>query len=198
MWSIAIALGVVAILSVTQAFVVYELIHQLAQVRRRLELDDEPVVQSLGAQIGGPVPRGLAERLLSAPWSRSIFAVFVTTDCTTCQLVAQGARGMMQDVPTNVDVRFVVQARGIADAESFLADTDLPKELVVIDDEARLGQELDLRMRPLTLFVREGRLTEAAVVRNPEQLRKFIQRWVPREEETPSEINATPVVSANL
>jgi hypothetical protein len=197
LWIVSSALLAVALLSATEGFVIYELIHQLAQIRRRLDLDDETVVQSLGTQIGQPVSLSMARALTTAMQAPSLFAVFVTTDCTTCQLVAGGARGLLVDLPSDVAVRFIVQARRVEDAELFNAETNLPEELVVVDEEARLGQELDLRMRPLTLLIRDGRLTEAAVVRNPEQLRKFIKRWTSREEERIRD-TASPLASANV
>jgi hypothetical protein len=196
LWIVSSALLAVAILSATEGFVIYELIHQLAQIRRRLDLDDEPVVQSLGTQIGQPVPLSLAQALEPAVQAPSLFAVFVTTDCSTCHLVAGGARGLLVGLPSDVAVRFIVQARQAEDAELFKVDTDLPAELMVVDEEARLGQELELRMRPLTVLIRDGRLTEAAVVRNPEQLRKFIQGWTPREEEVRD--TASQFASANV
>ena len=71
-----------------------------------------------------------------------------------------------------------------------LAETNLAAEEVVVDLENDYGVALGVQLRPAAVVVRDGIVTEGAVVRNPRQLLEVIEGI-----EAPEQALGTPEVS---
>jgi len=189
---VGIGLLGVTILAVLEGFVLIEMVRQVAQLRHRLNLDDRPMFASLGEQAGQPVPDFAANRLGLDRVAAATIVLFLSTDCTTCQLVAtelESVRASLSGMPT---VTAVVEGRSGRDVGEFLRESGLADDGVVRDD-GELGNRLGLRTRPLAVAVRDGIFTEAAIVRNGSQLRRFAsQITIQSAEVTPADHDADP------
>ena len=188
--TILIVLSVVAlwVLVGVQGLVLLEMVRQVSQIRTQLDLDDRPMAFSLGGFAGRPLPepaRGV--------WSengvvRDGVLVFLSTDCATCRLVVSGLRDVMQRFEDKRVVA-VLQARTHDEVEQMLAETGLTLDEFVVDLENEYGGIFGIDVRPAAVVVRDGIVSEGAVVRNSRQLHQLLERMEPptREGVRPAE-----------
>jgi hypothetical protein len=174
--TILIVVGIVAVgvLVVVQGLVLLEVVRQVAQIRKVLDLDDRPVPISLGNLAGRPLPepaRGL--------WSengahRDGVLVLLSTDCATCRLVASGLRDLL-DRFEHQRIVTVLQAHNHDEATEMLAGASLARDEIVVDLESEYGTAFGIALRPAAVVVRDGIVSEGAVVRNPRQLQQLLE-----------------------
>jgi hypothetical protein len=158
-----------------QGLVLLEMVRQLSQVRRQLDLDDRPVPLSLGELAGRPLPEPAR-----AAWSengtvRDGVLVLLSVNCTTCRLVASGLRDLLSSFEHQRIVT-VLGARNHDEAGEMLAAAGLAWDEIVVDLENEYGEALGIDLRPVALVVRDGIVSEGATVRNPGQLRELLER----------------------
>jgi len=178
---------------VFQGLVLLEMVRQQAQIRRQLDLDNQPVLLSLGELAGRPLPEPAR-----AAWSENGTVpdgalVLLSVNCTTCRLVASGLRDVRNRFEHQKIVT-VLQARDHDEAEEMLVGAGLDRDDVVVDLENEYGTTLGIDLRPVALVVRDGIVSEGAAVRNPRQLQELLERL-----EAPSKkvehVSETPIVS---
>jgi hypothetical protein len=160
---------------VFQGLVLLEMVRQVSQVRRQLDLDNQPVLLSLGERAGRPLPEPAR-----AAWSENGTVpdgalVLLSVNCTTCRLVASGLRDVRKRFEHQKIVT-VVQARNHDEAVEMLAGAGLTWDEVVVDLENEYGAALGIDLRPVAVVVRDGIVSEGATVRNPRQLRELLER----------------------
>jgi hypothetical protein len=160
---------------VFQGLVLLEMVLQVSQVRRQLDLDNQPVLLSLGELAGRPLPEPAR-----AAWSENGTVpdgalVLLSVNCTTCRLVASGLRDVRKRFEHQKIVT-VVQARNHDEAVEMLAGAGLTWDEVVVDLENEYGAALGIDLRPVAVVVRDGIVSEGATVRNPRQLRELLER----------------------
>lgn len=165
-----IVAGIVAVgvLVVVQGLVLLEVVRQLAQIRKVLDLDDRPVPISLGNLAGRPVP---------APANGAVrngVFVLLSTDCATCRLVASGLPELVARFEDHQIVA-VLQAHNHDEATEMLATTGLDRDQVVVDLEREYGQAFGIALRPAAVVVRDGIVSEGATVRNAGQLQQLLE-----------------------
>jgi hypothetical protein len=158
-----------------QGLVLLELVRQVSQVRKQLDLDDRPIPTSLGELAGRPLPEPAR-----AVWSengalRDGVLVLLSVDCASCRLVAFGLRDVVNRFEHQRIVA-VLQARTNDEAVRMLAEAGLAGDGVVVDLENEYGAALGIELRPAAVVVRDGIVSEAAVVRNPRQLDQLLER----------------------
>ena len=56
-----------------------------------------------------------------------------------------------------------------------LADTGLPQDEIVVDLEREYGAAFGIALRPAAVVVRDGIVSEGAVVRNARQLQQLLE-----------------------
>lgn len=171
-----IVVNVVALwlLVVVQGLVLLEAVRQISQIRRALDFDDRPIPVSLGALAGRPLPEPAR-----AVWSqngahRDGVLVLLSTDCATCRLVASGLRDLLARFDQQKIVA-VLQARNRDEATEMLAEVGLARDEVVVDLESEYGTAFGIALRPAAVVVRDGIVSEGAVVRNPRQLHQLLE-----------------------
>jgi hypothetical protein len=187
---IVVSIVALWVLVVFQGLVLLEAVRQISQIRRELDFDDRPVPFSVGRLAGRPVPE-----LARAVWSenggtRDGVFVLLSTDCATCRLVASGLRDL---VPRFEQLRIVVilQARNHDEVTQMLTEERLARDAVVVDLENEYGAAFEVAMRPAAVVVRDGIVSEGAVVRNPRQLHQLLATvTAPTGEEVPAESSA--------
>lgn len=172
---------------VFQGLVLLEMVRQVSQVRRQLDLDDRPVPIGLGELAGRPLPEPAR-----AAWSdngavRDGVLVLLSVDCTTCRLVASGLQDLL-DRFEHQKIVTVLQARNHDEAVEMLAGAGLAWDEIVVDLENEYGAALGIDLRPVAVVVRDGVVTEGAAVRNPRQLRELLERL---EARIPKELHAS-------
>jgi hypothetical protein len=160
---------------VFQGLVLLELVRQVSQVRRQLDLDDRPIPMSLGELAGRPLPEPAR-----AAWSengavRDGVLVLLSVNCTTCRVVASGLRDVLNRFEHQKIVT-VLQARNHDEAVEMLAGAGLAWDEIVVDLENEYGAALGIDVRPVAVVVRDGIVSEGAVVRNPRQLHELLER----------------------
>jgi hypothetical protein len=176
MLALEIATVGVALLTVFQSFVLIEAVKQVAQLRERLNLDDRPLLESLGLHAGQPVPESLLPALGAPYEQQDAVVLFLTSDCTTCRLIASELNDVVAALADEVRIVPIIQARRAEAIDEFLNQTGAPPQLFYRDADASVGSELEIQTRPLAVIAHDGRMTEAATVRNVHQLRTFAMR----------------------
>jgi hypothetical protein len=181
-----VGLGVLALslLVVFQGFVLVEMVGQVSQIRRRLDLDDLPVPIGSGLS-GKPLPA-----LAQDAWSRNggptdgAF-LLLSVDCSTCRLVASELRAVTDRVEHRRVVP-VLQAREQDEAREMLLETGLDPDETIVDLDGEYGAAFGIDIRPAAVLVRDDAVGEAAAVRNAGQLRRFLEQLdAPRKEASP-------------
>jgi len=175
---LVVAVVALGLLVVVQGLVLLELVRQVSQMRRELDLDDRPVPISLGELAGRPLPEPALGVWSENGSSRDGVLVLLSTDCATCRLVASG----LPDILTRFEgqrIVAVLQAHSQDEATEMLADTGLPQDEIVVDVEREYGSALGIALRPAAVVVRDGIVSEGAIVRNPRQLQQLLETLEP-------------------
>ena len=167
-----------AVLVVVQGLVLLEMVRQTAQIRRALDLDDRPVPISLGELAGRPLPEPARA---AWPANRNGVIALLSTDCTTCRLVASGLRDLIDRFPDQ-QILTILQARTPDDANEMVAAAGLAHDEVVVDLDRRYGEALGIALRPAAVVVRDGIAAEGATVRNAHQLQQLLEAIGPSPE----------------
>jgi hypothetical protein len=172
---------------VFQGLVLLEAVRQISQIRKELNFDDRPVPLSVGAAAGRPLPDPV-RAVFSENGSRDGVLLLLSTDCSTCRAVASGLRDVLAEADGQRVVT-ILQARHHDEVTQMLAETGLARDDVVVDLEAELGAALGVELRPSAVVVRDGIVSEGAVVRNPRQLQQLLDTL--RKEVATSEIGVS-------
>jgi hypothetical protein len=186
---IVVCLVALAVLVVVQGLVLLEMVRQTAQIRSALDLDNRPVPISLGELAGRPLPEP-ARSLW--PHSANGAIVLLSTDCTTCRLVASGLRELLDRFPEQKIVT-IFQAYDHDEATEMMAAYGLAGDEVVIDLDRRYGEAFAIALRPAAVVVRDGIVSEGAIVRNARQLQQLLEAMGPSTE---AGLRELPPVSA--
>jgi hypothetical protein len=163
-----------AVLVVFQGLVLLEVVRQLSQIRRELDFDDRPVPFSVGKLAGQPLPEPARAAWSGNGAARDGVLVLLSTDCATCRLVAAG----LPDLRTRFEeqrVVVVLQARNHDEVTEMLGEAGLARDGVVVDLESEYATAFGIALRPAAVVVRDGIVTEGAVVRNPRQLQQLLE-----------------------
>jgi hypothetical protein len=163
-----------AVLVVVQGLVLLEMVRQTAQIRRVLDLDDRPTPVSLGELAGQPLPEPARAVWSENGGSRDGVLVLLSTDCATCRLVASGLRDLLDRFEHQRIVGFL-QARSRDDAAEMLAAAGLAPGEIVVDLESAYASAFPVALRPAAVIVRNGIVSEGAIVRNPRQLQQLLE-----------------------
>jgi len=165
-----------------QGLVLLESVRQTSQLRRLADLDDKPIPFSLGRLVGRPLPEPAQALWSSNGGPKDGVLVLLSSDCLTCRSVAAGLPNLVNRFE---DLRIVpvMQARSPEELGEVLAETNLAAEEIVVDLENDYGAALGVQLRPAAVVVRDGIVTEGAVVRNPRQLLEVIEGIEPPEEQ---------------
>lgn len=158
-------------LAVLEGAVLVEMVKQVAQLRQRIDMDDQPLPISIGLQAGKPFPRPD----LVSNVGVSVVA-FLSSDCSTCREIGSALAQLPSKVHERVTVTPVVEARTAAEIEEFRADTLLGEQDIVVDYGRELGQAAGIGTRPSVLMLHDGVMVEASAVRTSRQLTSFIER----------------------
>jgi hypothetical protein len=147
-----------------------EVFRQLAEIRRALNLQDEPIPLSLKTGEFTTKEIGLPTELALEP--RSI-VVFLSPKCATCLTIAEAFRG-----GSPATVWFVLTS---PPAPAELIETLVHSaERVVVDDEDQIAIKLGLNVTPSVLSVSYGEISRAQAVSSPRQVLGLIPTVAPR------------------
>ena len=182
-----------AALVIFQGLVLLEVVRQLSQIRRELDFDDRPVPVSVGRLAGKPLPEPARAMWSGNGASGDGVLVLLSTDCATCRLVAAGLPDLLTQFERQ-KVVVVLQARHHDEVTEMLSEAGLARDSVVVDLEGDFGAAFGIAMRPAAVVVRDGIVSEGAVVRNPRQLHQLLETLgsSPREEVPGNSAVSTP------
>jgi hypothetical protein len=162
-----------AALVVFQGLVLLEVVRQLSQIRRELDFDDRPVPISVGKLAGKPLPEPARAVWSGNGDSRDGVLVLLSTDCATCRLVAEGLPDLLREFEQQ-KVVVVLQARNHDEVTEMLAEAGIARDAVVVDLEGEYADAFEIALRPAAVVVRDGIVSEGAIVRNPRQLQQLL------------------------
>jgi hypothetical protein len=160
-------------LVVFQGLVLLEVLRQIAQIRQRLDLDNRPITISMGELSGAELPANIRDVWMRKARTADGTLVLLTPACATCRLVAAGLQALIAHNGTHPIVA-ILEAPDESRVRDFLEETGLDAGDVVVDFDGRASAALALNVRPAAVIVRDFRITEAASVRNVDQLRNLI------------------------
>lgn len=175
---LVVSVVVLGVLVVVQGLVLLEMVRQTAQIRRVMDLDDRPVPVSLGELAGRPLPEPVRSMWSNNGASRDGVVVLLSTDCSTCRLVASGLRDLL-DRFEHQRIVTVLQARADDEATEMLASAGLGRDEITVDLEGEYANAFPVALRPAAVVVRDGIATEGAIVRNPRQLQELLEALNP-------------------
>lgn len=158
---------------VFQGLVLLEAVRQISQIRRELDFDDKPVPVSVGALAGKQIPDPVR-----AAWSENGTAgdgvvLLLSSDCSTCRAVASGLRDLVARFD-RLRIVTILQARNHDEVTDMLADAGLARDEVTVDLEGEYGAAVGIATRPAAVVIRQGIISEGAVVRNARQLQQLL------------------------
>lgn len=169
------AVGGLALLVFLLLGMVIELHRDVRQLRDAAGILDRPLTVKLGALAGArPSSYGLPRALDSA---ESAIVLFLSDRCATCNVLAGGLGGSL---PAGLWV--VLEARGPADAEEFLAKYDLTARSadgrLLVDVARAIAGRLGLRTTPVGFRVERGRFVGATTVPSRRYLSSILSERV--------------------
>ena len=188
---IVTCLVALAVLVVVQGLVLLEIVRQTSQMRRALDLDDRPVPISLGDLAGRPLPEPAREAWIA---NHNGVILLLSTDCTTCRLVASGLRELV-DRFQDQQILTILQARVPDEANEMVTAAGLADDEVVVDLDRRYGEALGVALRPAAIVVRGGIVSEGAIVRNARQLQQLLEAVGPSQEADLRELSPVSAVT---
>lgn len=145
-----------------------EVYRQLAEIRVALRLDDLPMPLALGRGELTASAIGLPHELAIAP---EAIAVFLTTTCATCLMVAEMFRGGSPGT-----VWFVVPQSDSDLATALEASSDR----IVLDPDGAIAERAGLNVAPSVLTIRYGDVVRAQAVSSPRQVMSLVPAVTPR------------------
>lgn len=151
--------------------VLVEMVKQVAQLRQRIDMDDQPLPISLGLNAGVPFPR---PDLVAA--SGVSLVAFLSSDCSACRAVGAAISQLPDHLRGDIAITPVVEARTPLDVEEFRRDTLLEEHSLVVDYDREIGRETGLGTRPSVLILHNGVMIEAAAIRTGRQLTSVVER----------------------
>src|SRR6476659_7095038 len=170
---IVVSIVALWVLVVFQGLVLLEAVRQIAQIRKGLDFDDRPVPVSVGRLAGRPLPEPARGLWPENGARRDGVFVLLSTDCSTCRLVASDLRALIgrhEQLKTVV----VLQGRNHDEVTEMLSDAGLSRDDVVVDLEGEYGAAFEIAMRTAAVVGRDGMVSEGAVVRNARQLQQLL------------------------
>ena len=189
---VVVSIVVLLALVIFQGLVLLEAVRQIAQIRRELDFDDRPVPVSVGRLAGQPLPEPARALWPANGAPQDGVFVLLSTDCSTCRLVASELRDVVARFGQLKTV-VILQARSDDEVTEMLAEAGLARSEVVVDLDREYGAAFEIAMRPAAVIVRDGIVSEGAIVRNPRQLQQLLDTVAaPMREEVPAESSAVP------
>jgi hypothetical protein len=165
-------LSVTAVLVLLQSLVLVEMVKQVAQLRQRVDLDDNPMPVSLGSRAGADFAR------VDLIDGRPAIVVFLSAECSSCKEVGSAIAGMPARIGELVRVLPVIEGIDQIAVDDFLRETLLSNREVVVDFERELAHDVGLTLRPAAVLVRNGAMVEAAAVRTGHQMKVLVEKVV--------------------
>jgi thiol-disulfide isomerase/thioredoxin len=176
---LTVAVIVLAVIAVAEGLVLVEMVKQVAQIRQRVDLDDEPEPISLQARAS----HRFARRDLLSDEVRYSVVLLLSSECAACRAVAAAVSAVASNPnPDAPEVVAVVEGHA-EDVDVFLADTGLQRQFAVLDRDHEIGLDTGVRLRPAAVVVRDGVMVEAAAVRTGRQLVHLVERLSAVEQE---------------
>lgn len=168
---ISVGLLVLVLLAVVEGAVLIEMVKQVAQLRQRADLDDQPLPISLGLHAGAAFPRA---DLVEAEGITAV--VFLSSDCSSCRAIGAAIPRLSGRLRERLRISPIVEGRTPDDIQDFLRETLLGEQEIVVDYERELGRATGIGTRPAAVMLHNGAMIDAAAIRTPRQLNSFIER----------------------
>jgi hypothetical protein len=187
--------GLLWLLVIVQGLAFLEVLRQVGMLRTQVGPMQGAGIMTGAVPTGSPLPpaAGFSSDSRSAvAWddlitTRRGVAVFLTPTCVTCREIAQDIRGFSRDVPGDVSVAVFV--KGTSDeVEALIRETEMPRELVVVDREGGTANSLGIGWTPAALTIQQGLVGAAAIVNTIYQVDALVQEQFGDDEEGESEI----------
>lgn len=151
-----------AALATVCAAALVEVFRQLAEIRNKLEIDDEALHLAFDVM---ELPRDLVpSALLTEPEGAM---VFLHGGCGTCRIIAD----TVKDAPPD-RTWFVIPAQDAAATASFMELVS--RGVVILDQDSRLAERLRMDVAPAVISVQNGVAVSAAGLSTVRQLRKLL------------------------
>ena len=168
-----------------QGLAFLEALRQMAALRRRVGADQGAALLHDAVDTGAPLPELVGADLVTGEptaWERYLrhdlgVAVFVTPRCPTCHEVAEGLSALWHGRRHEVDLVTIVHGRR-EEVRKFADETELPKGIVVVDEEGAMAESLGISVNPGAMSIRAGRIGVAGIVNNAHQVESLIDREV--------------------
>jgi hypothetical protein len=175
------------VIVVIQGFAFLEILRQLSEIRRELELESGPT--ELPNFATGSMPSNLPEvhsasgsalNLWSRLGRRGTALVFLHPGCVTCHRVAKELPPIAGRQDTDVTVVAIVEARQESEAREFMRQTQLPADLAVVDLNGGVAAAFGINVKPGVVVVSNRATAGAATVRSADQIDEYLAKVLAR------------------
>lgn len=170
-WLVLASAVVLAVLVALCCAALVEVMRQLAEIRRRLSLEDMPIPLGLANRDLRVADIGLPTELAQAP---AAIVVFLSPTCASCLAIAEAFHG---GAPSTV--WFVLPTRPYPD--HLVRTLSGSATRVIFDENDAIASAIDLRVTPAVLTTSFGEITRAQAVSTPRQVMSLVPTVFPAD-----------------
>jgi len=165
---------------VIQGLAFLEVLRQVGQLRRHLPRQGALLLEDAiepGRQLPAVRVKSLID-LRDVGWDDYLdrdwgVVLFLSTDCITCRIVAEGVSRTLRVLPTTARL-FVLFDSPLEEVRQFISETRLPAEFAAIDEPGSTEKLLGVAWTPAVLLVKGREVVEVGIVNSPDQLEALI------------------------
>jgi hypothetical protein len=169
-WLFALAAVLLVFVVAVCAAALVEVFRQLAELRRSLGLQDQPIPLGLKSGELRTDEIGLPKQIATEPQA---ITVFLSAKCATCLAIAESFRG---GSPTTV--WFVLPSPPVP--EKLLDVLEASASRVILDENDEITDRLGLHVTPSVLTSSFGEITRAQAISSPRQVLALVPAVIPR------------------
>ena len=165
------------IIVAVQGFALLEVLRQIGYIRKQLGSRQGALIMKGVVKAGDPLPDLVGYSALgrrSVSWEEYLNPVFsvvvlLSTHCTVCRTLAKDVTRFAAEVKDEAAIIVILEGRS-NEVQTFINETQLDRSIVIIDENKINAERFGVMWNPAAITIRNGRLGEAAIVNDIDQL----------------------------
>lgn len=165
------------IIVAVQGFALLEVLRQIGYIRKQLGSRQGALIMKGVVKAGDSLPDLVGYSAIgrrSVIWKEYLNPVFsvvvlLSTHCTVCRTLANDLTRFAAEVKDEVAIIVILEGRS-NEVQTFINETQLDRSMVIIDENKINAERFGVMWNPAAITIRNGRLGEAAIVNDIDQL----------------------------
>ncbi len=174
--------GLLWIIVVVQGFALLEVLRQIGFIQKRLGPRQGALIMQGIVKGGDPLPElagSAASDLRPARWEdylNPVFSVIVllSTHCNVCRTIAGDLTRFAAEIKNEAAIIVLLDGKS-DEVQEFIDKTQLDRRLVILDEQKITAERLGVMWNPAAVTIRNGRLGEAAIINDLDQLEALVE-----------------------